>query len=397
MRDDGTPLPARVRPGPSTSPPGHHVQLTIAIAVLVGVLVLTGLFRTWRAQFTGKLDAWEPVAKRFGLELKNPGEPHEASLTGDFRGVPVEVNVGGGHAGRPLQMCTRVYVRHVGAVPPGLEIYQRGFGDRLRKRVAPEISTGNEGIDALLCIRGLDEDKTLEVVGAERIWTPLAQLFEMADYVRVDERGVLLEHVGILGEELEGWLQKASMFSVALCETYEETWHAFAKSLGLMYVGAGKPGERTIRGFYKGGRVSMRTGIDPATGKPRSTIKASIPGPMPAGFRIQRKGTLPDYGAIPLLDKQLSNVMTVQGTNRIAIQRMFREPALKEQLLMFFQQCAQPVVERGWVCASGPGLLSGDLKTQLDAVVGLAHAMAEAWAPVQQALDQTRRPKARTG
>ena len=373
------------------------MQLTIAIVVLIGVLVMTGLFRMWRSQFTGKLDSWEPVAQRFGLTLKNAGEPHEASLSGDFRGVPVEVTIGGGHAGRPLQMCTRVFVRHVGSVPPGLEIYNRGIAESIRQRRAPEISTGNESLDALLCIRGLDEDKTLEVVGNKRIWGNLAALFEMADYVRVDERGVLLEYVGMLGPELEAWLQKASQFSVALCETYEETWHSFARSLGLMYVGAGKPGERAIRGFYKGGRVSMRTGLDAQTGKPRSTIKASIPGPMPAGFRIQRKGTLPDYGSIPVLDKQLATTMTVQGTNRIAIQRMMRDPALKEKLLSFFNVCPHPVIERGWVCASGPGLLSGDLQAQLDAVVGVAHALSETWAPVQSSLERARRPSARTG
>ncbi len=373
------------------------MQLTIAIAVLIGVLVLTGLFRMWRAQFTGKLEGWAPIAQRFGLELKNAGEPHEASLTGEFRGVPVEVTLGGGHAGRPLQMCTRVFARHVGSVPPGLEIYNRGIGERMRKRSAPEISTGNEGLDALLCIRGLDEDKTLEVVGNQKIWTALASLFETADYVRVDERGVLLEHIGMLGPEVEAWLQRAAQFSVALCEAYEETWHSFARKLGLMYVGAGKPGERTMRGFYKGGRVSLRTGLDPETNKPRSTIKASIPGPMPAGFRIQRKGTLSDYGSIPILDKQLATSMVIQGTNRIAIQRMLRDPKLKEKLLAFFAVCPHPVIERGWVCASGPGLLSGDLQAQLDAVVQVAHALAEAWAPVQQSLERSRRPSARTG
>lgn len=382
---------------PDADRTGATLQLTIAIVVLVGVLVMTGMFRMWRSQFAGRLDAWMPVSKRFGLELKNKGEPHEAVLSGDFRGVPVEVTLGGGHSNRPLQMCTRVFARHVGAVPPGLEIYNRSAVERLRTRKAPEISTGNEGLDALLCIRGLDEDKTLEVVGNQRIWGALASLFESADYVRIDERGVLLEHFGFLGREVEEWLQRATQFSVSLCEAYEESWHTFAKRLGLMYVGAGKPGERVMRGFYKGGRVSLRTGVDPKTGVPRSTIKVSIASAMPAGFRIQRKGTLPEYGSVPLLDRQMTIAMTVQGTNRLAIQRMMRSPQLKQTLLGFFDVCPHPVIERGWVCATGPGLLSGDLQAQLDAVVQVAQVLAEAWAPVAQSLERSRRPAARTG
>ncbi len=373
------------------------MSLSIAALALAGAAASTAVFRSWRSKWAGQVGTWAAVAQRYGLQLRNAGEPHDAALSGEFRGVPIEVTLGGGHAGRPLQMCTRVFARHVGSVPPGIEICNRGVPTGVPAG-APEISTGNEALDAMLILRGLDEDKTLEVVGNAKIWADLAALFELADYVRVDERGVLLENIGVLsGAEVEAWLQAAARFSVAMCEAYEDAWHSFARRLGLGYHGAGKPGERLIRGHYRGGRISLRTGLDPRTHQPRSTIKVALQAGLPAGFRIGRKGQIGDYGIIPIQDKQLADVIQVQGTNRIAIQRMIRHPGLKEKLLAFFAACPDPVVEHGWVCATGPGLLTGDIQKQVDAVVDMSAALTEAWEPVAKAIERSRRPTARTG
>ncbi len=371
------------------------MNLSVAIGVLTSVVCSVVFFWLYRSRQVVELKPWENVARRYGLTFTREGEPHEVILRGDFRGVPIEVSLGGGHAGRPLQMCTRVFAKHVGSVPPGLEIYNRGVADRIWPGKAPEITTGNEDLDALICIRGIDAEKTLEVVGNDRVWGGLARLFEFADYVRIDERGVLLEKIGVLSRDVEPWLVSASSFSVTMCEVYEEAWLAFARKNGLMYLRGTHPGDRTIRGYFRGGRVSIQTGVDPRTRTARSTIKVSIPNvQMPAGFRIGRKGHLSERGAIKVLDKQMRAQMTIHGTNSLAIQRLMRQKPVKEKLLEFFELCPEPLIERGWVMATGPGMLTGDLDIQVNAVANVAQVISEAWIPIQRAIERSRRASA---
>ncbi|HCH66079.1 MAG: hypothetical protein CL927_15660 [Deltaproteobacteria bacterium] len=371
------------------------MNLTLAITVLtcvIGCMVLLWMHRSRRVL---ELKPWEAVAKRYGLDFIREGEPHEVILRGDFRGVPVEVSLGGGHAGRPLQMCTRVFAKHVGSVPPGLEIYNRGVADKIWPGKAPEITTGNDELDALICIRGIDAEKTLEVVGNTRVWASLAKLFEFADYVRVDERGVLLEKIGVLSRDIEPWIISASSFSVMMCEVYEEAWLAFARKHGLMYLRGTHPGDRTIRGYFRGGRISIQTGVDPRTREARSTIKVSVPNvQLPAGFRIARKGQLSERGAIRVLDKQIRKQMVIHGTNSIAIQRLMRQKLLIQKLLEFFELCPEPLVERGWVMATGPGMLTGDLEIQVNAVANVAKVLSDSWQPIQKAIARSRRASA---
>lgn len=367
------------------------MNLSLAFVVLGAVVASVLVFWWFRSRRVVELQPWERVAKRYGLQLERQGEPHDVTLKGDFRGVPVDVSLGGGHAGRPLQMCTRVFAKHVGSVPPGLEIYNRGFTDRIWPGKAPEILTGNEDLDQLICIRGLDTEKTLEVVGGERVWSGLAKLFELADYVRIDERGVLLEKVGVLSRDIEPWLLSATSYSVMICEAYEEPWLAFARKHKLLYTRGANPGDRIIRGYFRGGRISISTGLNPRTRTARSTIKVSVPGVvLPAGFRIGKKGTLSQRGAINVLDKQLRAQMTIQGTNSMAIQRLLRHPHLKTKLIEFFELCPEPLIERGWVSATGPGMLTGDLDLQVEAVASVASVLAEAWKPVQRTIERTR-------
>jgi hypothetical protein len=377
------------------------LDLTVAIGVLTAVVGFVIAFWMFRSRRVVELQPWEAVARRYGLSFKREGEPHDVILRGDFRGVPVEVSLGGGNAGRPLQMCTRVFAKHVGSAPPGLEIYNRGIGDRLWPGKAPEIQTGNDDLDALICIRGLDAEKTLEVVGNERVWAGLAKLFEVADYVRVDERGVLLEKVGVLSRDIEPWLISASALSVMMCEVYEEAWLAFAKKHGLMYLRGTHPGDRAIRGYFRGGRLSIQTGIDPRTRVVRSIIKVSVPNVhLPAGFRIARKGRLSERGSIQILDRKIRAQMVIQGTNSLAIQRLFRNEQLRQKLLEFFELCPDPLVERGWVMATGPGMLTGDLEVQVNAVATIAKVISDAWRPIQRGLERNRQAslnKARSG
>jgi len=121
---------------------------------------------------------------------------------------------------------------------------------------------------------------------------------------------------------------------------------------------------------------------------------------LPAGFRIGKKGKLSERGAIKILDKQIRAQMVIQGTNSLAIQRMFRHQLLKQKLLEFFDLCPEPLVERGWVMATGPGMLTGDLEVQVNAVASVAKVLSDAWGPIQRGMERNRRAslnKARSG
>ncbi len=365
------------------------------MGLLVAVLVVVMVYRVFRSRRLLQLVHWKRLADAYKLTLVNPGEPHDAAIRGDYRGVPVEVKLGGGHTARPLQLCTLVYARHVGSVPPGLEIYNRGavsgLTDALRGTKAGEVSTGNAELDKLILLRAWDEDKTVETLSHPKVWEGLGKLFELADYVRVDERGVLLEKNGVLGAELHLWVEQAAVFSVNLCESYEEPLVNFAKQHKLSLSGAGTPGERTIRGHFKGGRVVITTGFDPAQSATRSTIKAAMPVSLPTGFKItRRKGEADDVG-IAIADKQLAAALVVQGTNAVAIQRLLRNPDLKSTLLQLFEVCPEPTVEGAWVSATGPGIVCGDVEGQVDAVMGVAQTLAQAWLPLAAVLDKARK------
>ena len=78
------------------------MNLTVAIGVLTSVVCCVVFFWLYRSRRVVELQPWENVARRYGLTFTHEGEPHEVILRGDFRGVPIEVSLGGGHAGRPL-------------------------------------------------------------------------------------------------------------------------------------------------------------------------------------------------------------------------------------------------------------------------------------------------------
>lgn len=368
------------------------------MSLLVSVLLTVAIYRYFRSGRLAQISHWAALAKAYKLELSNPGEPHDARLKGDYRGVPVEVSLGGGHTARPLKLCTQVYARHVGSVPPGLEIYNRGavtgLTDKVRGATAPELSTGNPELDKLIVLRGVDEDKTVETLSHTKVWDGLTRLFEIADYVRVDERGVLLEHNGVIGEGLHKWVDAAAVFSVNICEAYEEPYVKFAREHKLSFTGAGCPGERTVRGHFKGGRMVLTSGYDAATGATQSTIKAAMPVSLPTGFRIVRRAAAGNDSGIPIADKQLSEALVVYGTNAVAIQRLMRHAELKSVLLQLFEVCPDPMVEGAWVSATGPGMVCGDLEVQVDAVMGVAQTLAQAWLPLAAALERSRKPVA---
>lgn len=366
------------------------------MALLVSVLLIVAIYRYFRSGRLAQISHWTALAKAYKLELSNPGEPHDARLKGDYRGVPLEVSLGGGHTARALKLCTQVYVRHVGSVPPGLEIYNRGavtgLTDRVRGPSAPELSTGNDELDKLILLRGLDEDKTVETLSHPKAWAGLTRLFELSDYVRVDERGVLLEHNGVLGKELHLWVDAAAVFSVSLCEAFEEPYLKFARDHKLSFTGTGSPGERTVRGHFKGGRMVLTTGFDAASGNTKSTIKAAMPVSLPTGFRIVRRAQVGNDVSIPIADKQLNETVAVFGTNVVAVQRLMRNPDLKQSLLQLFEVCKEPMVEGAWVSATGPGMICGDIESQVDAVLGVAQSLAQAWLPLAAALERARKP-----
>ena len=143
--------------------------------------------------------------------------------------------------------------------------------------------------------------------------------------------------------------------------------------------------------LYCGATVDF-VDVDPATGNTKSTIKAAMPVSLPTGFRIVRRAQVGNDVSIPIADKQLNEVVAVFGTNVVAVQRLMRNPDLKQSLLQLFEVCKEPAVEGAWVSATGPGMICGDIESQVDAVLGVAQSLGQAWLPLAAALERARKP-----
>lgn len=362
----------------------------LALTLLALVLLAISVMALYRASWKARLKWWRGLADSHKLRLDEGRDAHDAILKGVFRGVRVEVRVGGGRVPPPLRLFTRVVAELPGAAPPGfLATSHASMLDRLRGDQPPQVELDDAELGGAFHVFGSDPGKTLEVLSDPTVRTSLLTLRQKSALVHVDERGVQCEVQGIVGPELPGLLDVAATLAAAISEAYERAWADFAKEHALVFLGAGTRGERTLRGYLGGSRVSITTGPMPDNpGMSFSTIKVGVGVRLPAGLRVLPRALSPETrGEIPLNHPPLDNQVRVQGTNREAIRALLLHPPLRDHLSAFYEACPFTMIEGGKVTAGGPGLLGGDIVEQVQAVNDLAAALKSAWETVQARME----------
>ena len=387
MQEDGEP------PKLCGSLSGGTVTSNVAIIVFGLVALSIVVMQVMRTASRSKLAFWRQLADAEKLRLDDEGEAHTASMSGIYRGVRVEVDVGGGHLPPALKLFTRIRAELPGAGPPGLLITsEASLVGRLRRVQAPQIEIDDPEVGGNYTVHGFDLDKTTEVVLNRGVRSALLELRSQAQLVHVDEVGVRVETLGIAGVNLASLLQATSRLAAGISEAYEQAWSDFAKQHGLVFLGAGTRGERTLRGYMGGTRVTIQTGPMPNNPELQfSTIKVGIDTRLPAGFRVvPRAFSPPVRGEIQVGDEQVDEIMQVTGTNREAVTALLTHPPLRDHLVAFFDACPYTMIEGGQVIAGGPGLIGGDLEGQVRAVEELAGSFKDAWTQVSARLEAER-------
>ena len=365
------------------------MSLSAAIALLAAVIVLIGLMQVSRKAGRNKLRWWRELAKREKLRMDEGREPHDAALKGVFRGVRVSVTVGGGRIPPPLSLFTRVTAELPGAGPPGLLLTSHSkLVEKMRGKLAPQLEVDDPELGGAYSVYGHDNDKTIEVVLDPAVRETLLELRKRAALVHITELGVHVEVQGIVGPELPALVELTARTAAGISEAYERTWSDFAKEHGLVFLGAGTRGERTLRGYIGGTRVTIQTGPMPENPEIQfSTIKVGLGVRLPAGMRLLPKAFTPETrGEFPLGHAALDELVRVQGTNREAIRALLLHPQVRDHLVAFFDVCPYTMLEGGQVVAGGPGLLSGDVIGQVAAVDDLAETFRTGWNAVQSKL-----------
>ena len=365
----------------------------LAFALLVFVLVTTGAMAFRRAGSKGRLQWWQTLAESNRLRLDLGKYPHDAVLSGIFRGVRVEVRVGGGRVSPSLRLFTRIVAQLPGSAPPGfLLTSHRSMLKRLHAAPAPELEVEDPALAGPFQVHGNDPVKTAEVLADRTVRHSLLALREECALVHVDERAAQAEVLGIAGPRLPDLLDHVAQVAAGISEAYERAWADFAKEHGLVFLGAGTRGERTLRGYLAGTRVTITTGPMPdAPGMSFSTIKVSAGVRLPAALRVLPRALTPEargevHLGFPALDEQVR----VQGTNREAVRALLTHPPLRDHLVAFYEACPFTMIEGGQVTAGGPGLLGGDIIEQVKAVNDLAATLRSSWETVRSGLEGAR-------
>ncbi len=361
------------------------MSLNTSLVLLAVVLLMVAIVRLYRAGRTGRLRWWGHLAQAHRLTFTQGKDPHEAVLRGVYKGVRVEISLGGGRLPPALSLFTRIVAELPGAAPPGLLITSHApLLERLRARQAPQLAVDDPELGGAFTIQGFDEEKTVEVVRDPSVRDPLVALRKRVALIHVNETSVQIELQGIAGPELPQLVELTARAAAGISESYERAWADFAKDHGMVFLGAGTRGDRTLRGYLNGSRVTIQTGPMPENPEIQfSTIKVSIGMRLPAGLRVLPRAFSPhSRGEIELGVPKLDEIIRVQGTNREAVKALLTQPAVRDHLLGFYQVCPYTMIEGGQVIAGGPGLLGGDLLGQVAAVDELAGTLREAWSKV---------------
>lgn len=354
--------------------------------VLVTIIVVVVAFRMYRRGRVRQVSWWHALAKQQGLTVHDPGEPHEVELEGEYRGIRVKVSMGGGHAGTRHRLHTHATAMLPGGCPPGLLLTTHSLLGRFsREKLAPAIELDDPELATAYKIYGADEEKTDDVLATGDLRTLLLSATKLADYVRVDTRGVSLEKVGVLDQQLPAFVDVTCRIAASLSEAHDRPWSIFARKHGLVFKGGGGSGvSRALRGHINGRRVAIEMGTVPgADDQTFTTIRVGIGARLPAGFRVVPKGTEGARGSFEVGVPKLDKVVQIVGTGREQVIALLRHPPLRDHLIAFYDVCPYTLIENNNVIAGGPGLMTGDMDSQVSAVMDLANAIRAAWETVR--------------
>ena len=366
------------------------LALSLALATIVVVVVAFRMYRRGRVR---QVEWWHALAKQHGLAVSNPGEPHEVELEGEYRGIRVKVSMGGGHSGTRHRLHTHATAMLPGGCPPGLLLTTHSLMGRFsREKLAPAIDIDDPELAKAYRIYGADEEKTDDVLATGDLRALLLSAAKLADFVRVDARGVSMEKVGVLDEQLPRFVDLTCRIAAALSEAHDRPWAQFARQHGLVFKGGGGAGvARALRGHINGRRVAIEMGtVAGEENQTFTTIRVGIGARLPAGFRVVPKGTEASRGSFEVGVPNLDKVVQIVGTGREQVIALLRHPPLRDHLIAFYDVCPYTLIENNNVIAGGPGLMTGDMESQVSAVMDLANAIRSAWATVRPSQGGTR-------
>jgi hypothetical protein len=142
------------------------IFIIIIIAVFI-VFLFVGILNQGQRR-----DAWQAFAKGHDLEFERGNWAVQPSMSGRYRGVPIEIDIEMRGSGKARHPYTRVTGHFNTAMPAGMNVFQEGFGDRVAKLLGgQDIQVGVAAVDQALRIKGSDEEGVRRLFQDGRVQT----------------------------------------------------------------------------------------------------------------------------------------------------------------------------------------------------------------------------------
>lgn len=339
------------------------MTLTPASALLfLAAVALTAVpFRLIRIARKQRIAHWAALAKRHGLDLQDKGEPHEALLAGRYRGVPIQVSIGGGRVGIPLRLCTVIHAGGPWGAPAGLEVLPKRL---ISRNAGPghDFVLGVEVLDKFLRFRAVDEERVRQILSDPEVTSALLLAGQRADYVRVSGDGVELQYIGVAGLEIDSLVELASVLYGTLAEGGERPWTAAAARFNLFFLGTKPGGERVLQGAVEHQKVLIIEGPrDKDSGPTVSRMQISFGHRGASMLRIvQRLEMLANAGPEPT-DDAIADSLGVEGKDEEFVTNVVGQAKVVPGLVAIFRKWPGGRIEGGRLVVERAGLFGNDL------------------------------------
>ena len=321
------------------------------------------------------------MAEKYDLNVNKPKDPYDLVLSGDYRGMDCKAWLGGGHAGAPLAICSHVRVNIQGTTPPGFDVVTRKMSERMSrsKRTGAQIEVGLAEIDNHFNVQGRAPRKVRQMLSDEEVSTLLARANKICDYIRITQKSVVLEYVGVAAENLAEIFELAGRLAVAIGDSYERPYQKLAKSLGVVLVGSGKE-DRILRGRNREVRIMVRSGTSRRKGQGFSTqVRAGIESSLPASMRIvPRDPSHAGQSEVQIRDAEFSQMVFIRGIKAGHMDSLLRFPEVRAGLMEVFRTSDKTTIEMGEIILEWNDILGNELTEVIELVVGLVQLIREA-------------------